>query len=101
MTTLADSRPAATVSRRTALAYFAAGCTAEGRRALAATPLAVKSYAEIDGITEAEEREMLLAVAAGIDAVTAEGLSRAAAWYEAGLDQFCGPFPGETTGAAA
>jgi len=87
------------VSRETALAFYAAGRSAAGRRALAAVPAVVEAYAELDHISAEQERAVLLAVADGIEQVTAEGLTRADAWYLAGLDQFQGPYPGSVAAA--
>jgi hypothetical protein len=97
MTTLTEA-PAAPiasqpVSREVAMAWYAIGRTARGRRALAGIPVAVKAHADLCGVTPEEMRADLLAVADGIDMITAEGLTRADCWYLAGLDQFHGPFP--------
>jgi hypothetical protein len=98
MTTVATEAPAAlaspTVSREVAMAWYAVGRTAAGRRALAGIPTAVADYAALYGTTPEQMRADLLAVADGIDAIAAEGLTRVQCWYLAGLDQFHGPFPG-------
>jgi hypothetical protein len=99
MHTLATEAPAALASspvspRETAMAHYAAGFTAQGRRALAGVPLAVDAIAAMTGADPETVRAELLAVADGIDAITDEGLTRVQAWYLAGLDQFLGPFPG-------
>lgn len=87
------------ISREVALGFYAAGRSAAGRRALAADPLVVEAYAELDHISPEQERAVLLAVADGIEQVAAEGLTRADAWYLAGLDQFQGPYPGSAAAA--
>lgn len=89
---LAPANPPA-VSREMAMAWYAVGRTAQGRRALAAEPMVVESYARLHGTTPREMRAELLAVADGIDAIVTEGLTRAQCWYLAGLDQFHGPYP--------
>jgi hypothetical protein len=98
MTTVADYPPAVpeaspSVSREVAMAWYAVGRTAAGRRALAAIPSAVEDYAALYGTTPGQMRADLLAVADGIDALVAEGLTRVQCWYLAGLDQFHGAFP--------
>jgi hypothetical protein len=98
MTTTLTEAPAAPiasqpVSREVAMAWYAVGRTAAGRRALAGDPLVVESYARLYGMSAEEMRADLLAVADGIDKITAEGLTRVDCWYLAGLDQFHGPFP--------
>jgi hypothetical protein len=75
------------------MAWYAIGRTAQSRRALAKLPVAVSRFADIYGVSPEEMRAGLLAVADGIDAVVAEGLTRADCWYLAGLDQFHGLFP--------
>ena len=96
MTTLpeAPAAPPAShpVSREIAMAWYAIGRTARSRRALANLPVAVIRFADVYGVTPDEMRADLLAVADGIDAVVAEGLTRVDCWYLAGLDQFHGPY---------
>ena len=98
MTTVADFPAAVPTApqpapREAAMAWYAIGRTAEGRRALARNPVASAAYAALYGMSPEEMRAELLAVADGIDMIAAEGLTRVECWYLAGLDQFHGQFP--------
>jgi hypothetical protein len=89
--------PPRPVTREDAMKYFAIGRTAGSFRSSAADPEWVRGMALLSGVTEDDERRTELAVADGIDAVDAEGLTRVDCYVLMGLDQFFGPYPG--TGA--
>lgn len=90
LTQVADAMDALTP----AMKYFAIGRTAEGFRGQAADPEWVRGTALLSGVTEDEARATFLAIADGIDAVTAGGLTRVDCYFLTGLDHFLGAYPG-------
>ena len=75
------------------LKFYATGRTAEALRVMAANPEMVHGLAVLSVITDDEEREQMLGIAAAIDALKAEGLTQEQAYFLAGLDRILGvPF---------
>lgn len=71
----AASPGTSTVTRRDALIFRATGRTASGLRASGADPFALAEIAALAGVSQRVMRKTMTALADGIDAIAAEGLS--------------------------
>jgi hypothetical protein len=87
--------------RDAAMKFLARGDTAEVLRGRAADPRYAGRLAELTGITPAEAAGDLLEIAAAVDAVTAEGLTREQCYSRLGLAEHFGPYPGTCASAVA
>jgi hypothetical protein len=86
-----NTSPAATGGgsglRAAAMMSYAAGLTGDSLRARAADPLLVEGVAKLAGSTEEETRGQMLAVAATVDLITREGLTREQCVFLLGADE--------------
>jgi hypothetical protein len=97
--TLAPEAPArtegtATASRDDCMKFYATGRTAEGLRAKVADPMILEGMAILAGVQIPVMRQEMLALADGIDLITAEGLTAEQCYFLLGLDRVLGPFAG-------
>ena len=98
MTTLAETslpaRTPGTVTRRDAMVFHATGRTAPVLRARACDPLVTEGIAILAGVSPEAIAAEMHAIADGIDAIAAEGLTPEKCWFLLGLDAVLGPVPG-------
>jgi hypothetical protein len=75
--------------------FYATGSTAESLRARAGNRVVVRALAAAAMVSPDAMRDTVLGLADGIDAITAEGLTREQCYFLAHLDETLGPWPGD------
>ena len=93
MMTVADGSAQSQADRDVAMKFYATGSTAESLRARAADPELMNALAVTARTSPASVLAEALKIADAIDALTAEGLTPAQCWVQAGLVEKLGSYP--------